>query len=409
MAHGYLWRWSTSWRLVINKGQYGMSPTLMATGVQVAQIAASLICAYILMTVLKSTAIVKQKGVQLGGAVATFVVVMVLLNKYLPGIQAGLVQEAAASQQVSVANTSGNTTHTLSIPVALSPAVQLVTSRDLQSLDQNQFVVDQTLKVAVQRPVGVQWKVGPVASYDTLSMLDVPMLGMSGGLMSALVGVEGDTGTFAVERTTGSDVTIYADSQINGLSFSFNFFKDPHLLKVIMVEQAKSMKAMGLPSGLGAEQDMDAMLDEIGPMLQKQSDVAIKARFPFHKIIHDGVYVTFIDQAAFNGSIFSQVQPYSSFLDKLLMWTNLHQGLSGTVANLYVNQDLRVASYNQGVELKNVTIGGHRTDVRLNNVGFIVAGRDRGVVVNLIYLSTDGIEVFQQLQNEFDSLRFTGD
>ena len=53
-------------------------------------------------------------------------------------------------------------------------------------------------------------------------------------------------------------------------------------------------------------------------------------------------------------------------------------------------------------------VDGRKGDVRINSVGFIVAGNQRVMLVSLIYLSTDGIEIFQQLQDEFNSLRFAG-
>jgi hypothetical protein len=104
----------------------------------------------------------------------------------------------------------------------------------------------------------------------------------------------------------------------------------------------------------------------------------------------------------------SKLQPQSSLLDRAILWNNLFQSSTGQIGNLYVNQDLRIASYNSGIDLKGVLIEGRRGDVRINNVGFIVAGSQRAIIVNLIYLSTDGIEVFQQLEDEFNSLRFSG-
>jgi hypothetical protein len=142
----------------------------------------------------------------------------------------------------------------------------------------------------------------------------------------------------------------------------------------------------------------------LGPQIAKATGDSIKAKFPIKKMIFDGVFVTFVDADMLGKGMIVKVQPASTLLDRAMMW-----GLRGyTVKNLYVNQDLKVASYNTGVDLSGVLINGHKGDIRINNVGFIVTGSQRAILVNLIYLSTDGIEIFQQLQNEFNSLRFTG-
>ena len=48
------------------------------------------------------------------------------------------------------------------------------------------------------------------------------------------------------------------------------------------------------------------------------------------------------------------------------------------------------------------------TSLVLNNIGFIVAGPNRSVFVQLIYLSKDKIAVLHTLQSALRSLRFAG-
>jgi hypothetical protein len=120
------------------------------------------------------------------------------------------------------------------------------------------------------------------------------------------------------------------------------------------------------------------------------------------------VFVTILDGSSLASGLISKLQPESSLLDRAMLWNNLFQNSTGQIGNLYVNQDLKIASYNSGIDLRDVMIDGDRGNVRINNVGFIVAGSQRAIIVNLIYLSTDGIEVFQQLEEEFNSLRFAG-
>jgi hypothetical protein len=387
-----------------------MSPTVVATLVELAQVAIALGCSYVLISVLKSAAVIKQKGIQLGGAAAIFVVVLVLLNRYLPSIQAGLVQEAtAAPQPVVVGNKSGDN-QALSVDVALSPATQLVTARELSALDRNKFVVDDGLQVAVQKPIGGTWQTGPTDSFATISLLDVPQMSASANLIGSMMFDSSlKEKIFGVWRAAGTEITIEADSEVNALPFAFNMFDDPAFVKMAVRSQPQFMRNFGLSAAGDDNKIDDAKLDKIatvlGPQIAKATGDSIKAKFPIKKMIFDGVFVTFVDADMLGGKgMIVKLQPASTLLDRAMMW-----GLRGyTVKNLYVNQDLKVASYNTGVDLSGVLINGHKGDIRINNVGFIVTGPQRAILVNLIYLSTDGIEIFQQLQNEFNSLRFTG-
>jgi hypothetical protein len=259
-----------------------MSPTLMATLGEAAQVGIALGCAYVLMTVLKSSALIKQKSVQIGGAAAIFVVVFFLLNRYLPSIQYGFLQEAVAAQPVTVSKPqeAGNKT---TVAVALSPAVQLVTSRDLTALDKNVFALDETLLVAVRIPSGGSWRVGPVDSYEAVGLQDVPMMGMGREMGSILLGDPGKRDIFAVQRIKGTEVVVGADSQMNSLSFSINPFGDRQFLKKVLKAQGNFSQTMGIPDPFGGldEHEQDKLLEKVGTLIADKVSSAITVKGDF--------------------------------------------------------------------------------------------------------------------------------
>jgi len=100
-------------------------------------------------------------------------------------------------------------------------------------------------------------------------------------------------------------------------------------------------------------------------------------------------------------------KPATSLLDKALVRIDF-SGATFNAENLYVDQATRIASFQTNTDLRNIAIGNRKTDVYINHVDFVVAGQTRVVFVDLVYLASDGISVFQELQSFLDSLHFTG-
>ncbi len=382
-----------------------MSPTIEATIVQAIQVLISLVTAYVLLRLLRGTALINRKGLQLGGSVAVFVVVLVLLNRYLPEIQKGISSEAAAAQEVQVTKSREEA---VTVSVSISPAAQLVTRRDLDSLDRNQFVVDETLEIAITREPGAMWETKTFPSIDTVSVFDIPAMGIGTNAMRPIMFSEKDKPIVFGSRTADSTrITIDKASILQSIPASFNFFEDKTFMATSMKSQVEIMVNMGALPADKAQEYTNALIEQ-GPNLASKLDKFINSSFPIIKDVHDGVYVTVFTKEYLRSGFISKVMPESSLLDLALTKVAYSGSLSGVLGNLYVDQSMGIASFNSSLFLRKVLIRGSSTDVRVNHVGFLVAGRVRVIAVDLIYLSTDDIAVFQKLQDILNSLRFTG-
>ena len=386
-----------------------MSPTLEATLIQLIQVAMALIGAFVLLRVLRGTAVIKRKGLQLGGSAAVFVVILVLLNRYLPEIQRGILIENAAAQPVAI--TRPNEEPRI-VKVSISPATQLVTSRDVDALDRNQFIVNSDLGIAVKRESDAAWEVKTFPSIDTVSHFDLPAFSTSYDMYQSIFFSEDIKPViFGVRKIAGTEITINETSTVQSLPFSFNIFEDEKLLRKVMLAQVNMAVKMG---AVPAQDSQD--LEELVTKMENTAGKAIKAKFseiinssfPIKKDVHDGVFVTILTVESLNTGLIAKLQPESSLLDRALVRMALSGTFSGGFENLYVDQTAGIASFNSSVSLRKVVIAGNETDVRINHAGFIVAGQKRVMFVDLIYLSSDGIGVFEELQSVLNSLRFTG-
>jgi len=388
-----------------------MSPTLQATLIEALQVLISLLCAYLLLTVLKGTAVIKRKGVQLGGSAAVFVTVLVLLNRYLPAIQHGLIVEAAAAQPVVV----GQHEQQQIIKISVSPAAQIVTKRELDALDRNQFIIDEQLGVAIAKPPGAGWESGRFSSIETVALTDVPTIGFGSGMMQGMFGATDAVSKFifGVRRNASTLVEIAPTSSIQSVPASFNMFDDDAAVRKMMVSQVTMMKklqAIPIPDDANIDDLVDEIVKTGGPLMKKKFSDAISSSFPIKKTVKSGVYVSIIPNDIFSGSIMSKFTEKSSVLDKALLYESLigNFATTGGLRNLYVDQLSGLVSFNSSIDLADVIINSKSTDIKLNHVDFIISAQTRAVAVDLLYVSNDGIDIFEQLKTLLDSLRVSG-
>jgi hypothetical protein len=143
-----------------------ISPTVEAAIIVAFLFCLALFGSYIVFKVLKSTASIKQKGLQLGGAVAGLIVMFVLLNRYMPNIRAELVEDASA-QSIHTRTANGVTQIA---EVALSPSTQLISKEELAHLDRNAYDILESSGLALPRPDGDSWEIGETKDVSTISM-----------------------------------------------------------------------------------------------------------------------------------------------------------------------------------------------------------------------------------------------
>jgi len=105
-----------------------------------------------------------------------------------------------------------------------------------------------------------------------------------------------------------------------------------------------------------------------------------------------------------------KILPESSNLDRAMMFFIFSGALPGLgfFDNFYVNQDNGIMSFNSSISLKKVVIDGVDQDAQVNSIGFLIAGQTRAILLQLNYLSIDGIHLFKELEKYMDSFRFTG-
>jgi hypothetical protein len=201
-----------------------LDPTAEAVVVLSANSILSLIVAWITLRILRGSAQVKQKGVRLGGAAAMFVVTFFLLNRSLPDIRNGIFSEslAAQSQNLTTTNEKGTTS---SLELYVSPDQQVVSERDLKSLDRNKYAIDEGLGVAVLKSENPAWIVGQVAKIERPEIEDVPAVAFSLGAAKAMSGMEtklGDNPFFAIQTKHTHSVTISKESVVGGIRADLN-------------------------------------------------------------------------------------------------------------------------------------------------------------------------------------------
>ena len=149
-----------------------ISPTVLATIVLSALVGIALIGASVLFKLLKSTASIQQKGVQLGGAAAGFFVLFALLNNYLPGIASG-IREDSVAQPILIETAKGGEQ---TVEVTLSPSTQFISRNELKRLDRNKYDIYEGFGLALPRVHGDKWEVGKLTEFQPVGFWDIPVM-----------------------------------------------------------------------------------------------------------------------------------------------------------------------------------------------------------------------------------------
>jgi hypothetical protein len=388
-----------------------MDATLEAVLIQLAFFIVSIIGAWIVLGLLKGTAQVKQKGAQFGGAAAMFVAMFFLLNRYVPQIRDGIISEARAAQSQSVItkNSSGSQD---SLDVYLSPDKQIVTERDLKALDKNTFAIDDKLQIAVVRPNTASWSVGEVPTVERLSFLDQPIMGFSIATMRGSAGITEARGTvFAISSELPRTIILNGDSEISGVRLDANPFADRDFLKNSLTQQLKSAamisdKISNDPASIDAQ--VELMMTMVGDTMKSGTQKYINSSIPITKHLRAGVYVSSFREA----DLFKVTGVLGSFansltvLDRALGQLAMSGLFMGGGRNVKVDQQRGIASFNGSTGLQHVVVDGKTRDVILNDIGFVVAGKERVLLVQLLCLDIEGLDTALQLKRIMDSLLF---
>jgi hypothetical protein len=390
--------------------------TTEAVLVQIAFVVVAIVVAWVVLSLLKGTAQVQQKGVQFGGAAAMFVATFFLLNKYVPEIRDGIVAEAhaAQSQQLVAVSAKGPAN---SLEVYISPEQQVISERDLKALDKNKYYVNEQMGVAVLTPSDPGWSVGEVSSIELPSVADSPFLSMSLRTMKVMP-LFSDTSTsssvFSVTASKAHTIILNGDTEIAGFRLDINPLSDEKFMESMLEAQLDAAATMGADSGLNLN-DPDTrksfisnMMTAVGSTIKDQFDKTISKAFPASKNMRNGVYVTRLtfNQSKAGGELFQALNSTETVLDRAVSQLSLSGLFFGGGHNLKVDQRRGIASFDNSFELRNVFVDGRKTDVRVNHIGFLVAAGESAVYVQLLCLDSDGIDVSLFLKKVMDSLLF---
>lgn len=337
---------------------------------------------------------------QLGGAAAMFVVMFVLLNKYLPDIRLGLVGDAVA--QPVTTNLARGASQI--VEVAISPATQLLTKDELGRLDRNEYDIHEDLGIAVPRSKGNEWLAGEQQHLSTINLADVPAIGASLSIFRAFFEINRPV-ILGFQEWSGKKFSLSEKSTISGLPLSLNYFDKPEYVRAIIKAQAGAVQEMG---GDPPEEVPDEVVAEIGKVMADTFRQQIASKLPVNKQVHNGLYVIPLTKAVLERNVFaSTIGQANTLLDNALMYLTV-SGLfvTGSLGNMFMDQRKGIASFNSNVALKNITIDGQRADAIVNNIGFIVAAKERAYFVLLTYVSTSDLQTFKELETYLNKLRF---
>jgi len=376
------------------------SPSVQAALLQAFLFTLSLLGSYIVFTVLKSTAAIKQKGIQLGGAAAMFVIMFVLLNKYFPETRVGFISEAAA-QPISTKSASGVAQIA---EVSISPAAQLLSKDELARLDRNEYEIIEDIGVAIPRPKSDLWATVRQTQVNSLGLSDVPALGISLDLFKAFFISSGPT-ILAIQSKEEHQYTLTEHSFISGVPVTLNFFENQEYVRAAVKAQAGMMQQLGAKP---VKELPESVIKEVGGRLASAFDLQIKNKIPIHKKVCNSIYVLSLSKQFLDQNIFtSAVGLTSTLLDKSLLYLSLSGQLAnGSLGNMFVDQRRGVASFNGTVVVKDILIDEKPSDAIVNNIGFIVTSKDRVFIVLLVFSSASDIQVFKELEGYLNRFRF---
>jgi hypothetical protein len=388
--------------------------TVEAVAIQIIFFLLSIAGAWLVLKILKGTAQIKNKGAQFGGAAAMFVAMFFLLNRYTPEMRDGILTEAHAAQtQTITTKRDGGAPENLD--VYISPVQQRITSRDLQQLDKNKYIVDPNLGVAVLRPTETGWSAEVVKSVDSVSVTDLPFLKMSMAALKSMLndGIKSNP-IFALKENKVHTVVLNADSEVRGIKMDVNPFADDAFVRKTVetqLEMTSTMAVGDMAANLNDPQKrtkiIDEMMELIGPQLKDGFASFLAKSVPLEKHIQNGVYVTTFDIVDVSGGVVVQIMKGMSPLDRAIQSLALQGIQMGNGRNLKIDQSQGVASFDATQRLKRVVVDGSTTDVTLNNLGFLVAAENRIVFVQLLFLDLgEGLSTSLFLKKVMDSLLF---
>lgn len=281
--------------------------------------------------------------------------------------------------------------------IALDPIRPILDSTSFGSLESTLFVDDST-GVAFSRPVGQEWTVGAVGRLMSVTLADIPLLGLVAEAEQQ--GWPSDTLAaqlqyVGVRRDHPVSIMLTTRTRVGDVELGHNPFNDP--------EYAIGWLRM-LYGQLFSEIPIDSLV-VYARNAMAQMDSIIGARLPITRDLFTGVYVA---------RITTDVMPGQG----ILRWMNLdllenvaRHSRSGPnlPSMLLVNRERGFAIVNESFAILNAVVNGVAgTGVIVNRLGYAVRSGDDVYLVLLQYISADPPELVAELERVFRSVRLKG-
>ncbi len=375
-----------------------MSPALLAAAVTISFFATALVGSVVVFRFLKSTAQIVRKDVQLGGAVAGFVVMFSLLNHFYDE-QFNVSREdfrivsEAHSQPVRTLTDKGVTEVSR---IAASPSAIRTTAHDLNLLDKNRYFVEAQAQLAILYPSTDKWEAGEISNYQTIGLHDVPIFHLIFGMYDEGTKVD----IFGIRNRRKHELTLDQNSSISTVPLALNIYKDDRILSGFMKAIGSQMSVEGQPIS------PSLMKEVVEPQMIKMFDDMIKSQLPIKRTVQNGVYVAIVSKDVMRSSVIAVMTPHENPLEAAESYFDVTGFIpSGTTQNAILDNDKGIMSYNASVTVRNAIIDGNRGDIIINHVGFIIDLGKKMAGISIIYVGTDPLDEYKLLEAEFASLQ----
>jgi hypothetical protein len=375
-----------------------MSPAILAAAVTLSFFATALLGSVVVFRFLKSTAQIQRRDVQLGGAVAGFVVMFYMLNHFyneqfnVSREDFRLVEEAHA-QPIRTLTERGLTEVSR---IAASPLAIRTTAHDLNLLDKNHYFVEPHAQLAMVYPTTEKWEVGRIGNYQTIGLYDVP-------IFHVLYATFGDNAEgveiFGIRSRRKHELVLDQSSFISSIPLTLNVYTDGRFVSGFV----KAMGSQMSPDGQPLPEDM---VKQVQVRMVNMFDNVIKSQLPVKRTIQNGIFITVVDKEVVKASYVSIISPHENPLEAAASFFSSTGFIpQGTTQNSILDNDRGILSYNASVTVTNATIDGSRGNVIINHVGFIIDLGTKVAGITIVYVGTDPLDEYKLLETEFSSLQ----
>ena len=275
--------------------------------------------------------------------------------------------------------------------LAISPTKQLLDSVAFAAHRDDNLLWNDSLGVAIRKPVSYEWGTSPADSLETVSGSDEAFVHwLLTQIKRGFNDFDDRIRFFAVRLDQPTRITITSQSLIDSTVAGYNPFRDVHYF-------LNWMRANYGPVGL-AELPKDSVVS-----FYRQAVVELdsfdKTYYPLQRRLLTGVFVARVRQE----DLATGMVPWAKapLLDRVV--ASVAQGSPNL---LVIDRDRGSALFSTAVQLRNILIDGKATPyVTLNRAGYAVQREKTIYVVMLQYLSSQPHSVLEELQRIISSVR----